>query len=224
MIWDGPKTRSGKRLWYGLLKGTPFDRLAATAAAPDGARHDVPFAVGDDWIKYFRKRQPDFDISTIGYREFEQLFQQSHSQYNAVIGIDNPDLSTFRNADGKMITWHGLADRLIFPQGTVDYYRRVEAVMGGAHATDQFYRLFLAPGADHCSGGTGPVPTDPAAAVVDWVEHGHAPDTLPATMTNAHGQKITRNLCRYPQASHYTGHGDPNSAANYSCVPPTRSH
>jgi hypothetical protein len=221
-IWDGAKTRAGKRLWYGLLRGTPFGGLAATAAAPDGTRHGLPFPIADNWTKYFLQRQPDFDTSTIGYRQFERLFRQSQADYHAVIGTDDPDLSAFRDAGGKMITWHGLADQFIFAQGTVDYRQRVEADMGGARATDRFYRLFLAPGAEHCFGGTGPVPTDPLAAVVDWVEHGHAPDTLPAATTKSDGQTITRNLCRYPLVSHYTGHGDPNSADSYKCVRPTR--
>jgi hypothetical protein len=216
-IWDGPITPAGTQLWYGLLKGTRFDLLAATTPGQDGTLHGVPFPIADDWVKYFLKRQPDFDTSTIGYSEFEQLFRQSQAQYNAVIGTDNPDLSAFRDAGGKMITWHGLADQLVFPQGTVDYRRRVEAVMGGAGATDQFYRVFLAPGADHCFGGTGPVPIDPLAALVDWVENGHAPDTLPATTANRAGRTITRNLCLYPLLPHYTSHGDPNSAASYTC-------
>jgi Tannase and feruloyl esterase len=33
-----------------------------------------------------------------------------------------------------------------------------------------FYRLLLAPGVGHCMGGSGPVPTDPLAAVVAWVK------------------------------------------------------
>jgi Tannase and feruloyl esterase len=217
-IWQGPTTASGQHLWYGPLAGTPLEGLAATAPSPDGTRHGAPFPVADSWIKYFLKRQPDFDTTTVDYGEFERLFQQSQGQYNAIIGTDNPDLSAFRNAGGKMITWHGLADRLIFAQGTVDYRQRVEVVMGGAGATNQFYRVFLAPGADHCSGGTGAVPTNPLAAVVDWVEHGHAPDTLPAATTGAAGHLHTRNLCHYPQLSHYSGHGDPHSAASYVCA------
>ncbi|MBV9650895.1 MAG: tannase/feruloyl esterase family alpha/beta hydrolase [Pseudonocardiales bacterium] len=217
-IWQGPTSHEGQHLWYGPLKGTPLDGLAATAAGPDGTRHGAPFAVAADWIKYFLKRRPGFDTSSIGYGEFEQLFQQSGTQYHAVIGTDNPDLSAFRDAGGKMITWHGLADRLISPQGTIDYRRRVEAAMGGTGATDQFYRVFLAPGVDHCSGGTGSVPTDPLAAVVDWVEHGHAPETLPAATTSTAGRPVTRNLCSYPQLSHYIGHGDPDSAGSYTCA------
>jgi feruloyl esterase len=200
-IWDGPRTRSGRQLWYGLPRGAPFTWLAATAKAPFGKRHGAPFPVAEDWIRYFLKQQPGFDTSSIGYPEFEQLFQQSRARYDASIGTDAPDLSAFRAAGGKMITWHGLADRVVFPGGTVDYRRRVEADMGGAHATDEFYRVFLAPGADHCSGGTGPVPTDPLGALVDWVEHGHAPDTLPAATTDAQRRKITRDLCRYPETA-----------------------
>jgi feruloyl esterase len=220
MIWDGPRSPDGKRLWYGLPRGTPFDPLATTVASPEGTRHGVLFPIADDWIRYFVKRQPSFDPSTIGYRDFERLFEQSHDEYGDVVGTGDPDLSGFRDAGGRMITWHGLADRLIPFQDTVDYRRRVEDRMGGTRATDRFWRVFLAPGADHCGSGAGPAPTDPLAAVVDWVEKGHAPDALPAAMTTAEGRTITRNLCRYPLVSRYTGHGDPAAAASFRCVTP----
>lgn len=73
------------------------------------------------------------------------------------------------------------------------------------------------PGAGHCSGGTGPTPTDPLAAVVAWVEHGHAPDTLPAAMTNAYRRKITSNLCRYPQTAHSSTPGTLHRPATPDC-------
>ncbi|MER7006111.1 tannase/feruloyl esterase family alpha/beta hydrolase [Dactylosporangium sp. NPDC000555] len=198
-IWDGPRSTSGSQLWYGLLRGTPFTPLAGTASSPFGPAHGAPFSVADNWIKYFLEQRPDLDTSTIGRFEFERLFQQSRTRYHGIMGTDDPDLSAFRAAGGKLITWHGLADRVVFPQGTIEYRRRVEASMGGAEATDRFYRLFLAPGLGHCSGGAGPAPTEPLAALVDWVEHGRAPDTLPATARNAMGRKTATDLCRYPQ-------------------------
>jgi feruloyl esterase len=216
-IWDGPRTTSGEQLWHGLLPGTPFSWLAATTKPPLRPRHGAPFAVAQDWIRYFVKQQPGFDTSTVGYSEFERLFRQSHARYSRVIGTDDPDLSAFRAAGGKMITWHGLADQVIFPQDTVDYRRRVEAAMGGPQATDRFYRVFLAPGAGHCSGGTGPTPTGPLAALVAWVEHGHAPDTLPAATTNAYRRKVTSNLCRYPQTAHSSTPGTLHSPATPDC-------
>jgi hypothetical protein len=34
----------------------------------------------------------------------------------------------FELQKGEMITWHGLADNLIFPNGTVQYYKRMTAM------------------------------------------------------------------------------------------------
>lgn len=215
-IWDGPTSTSGRQLWYGLLRGTPFTPLAATAKPPFGSRHGAPFPIAENWIRYFLLQQPDYATSNIDHVEFERLVQWSRARYNAVIGTDNPDLSAFRAAGGKLITWHGLADRIVFPQGTIDYRRRVEGHMGDARAIDRFYRVFLAPGVGHCYGGHGPVPTDPLTALTAWVEHGHAPDTLPAATTGTGGRKITTSLCRYPQITHRSN-GTTDGAAGADC-------
>lgn len=44
---------------------------------------------------------------------------------------------------------HGLADELIFPNGSSNYYERVLELDPKAH---DFYRLFEAPGVAHCAG------------------------------------------------------------------------
>jgi hypothetical protein len=217
-IWQGPTTLDGRPLWYGLTKGASFDGLAGTTTATDGSTQGAPFPIADTWIRYFLKQQPSFDTSTITYAQFVGLFRQSQAEYNDIIGTDDPNLTAFKNAGGKMITWHGLADSLIFPQGTVNYVQRVQATMGGVRDVNAFYRVFLAPGVGHCGTGNGPVPTDPLAAVVNWVEKGKAPATLPAATTDSTGATVTRNLCPYPQVSRYIGHGDPRSAASYRCT------
>jgi hypothetical protein len=183
-IWEGAPQ------WFGLSRGTSFAGLANTVTSPD------------------------FDISTITYRDFDRLIRQSQRQYGSILGTDNPDLSAFRDSGGKMITWHGTVDSLIPYQGTVDYRERVERAMGGASKVDNFYRVFIAPGLDHCFGGPGAYPVDPLGAVVDWVEKGRAPDTLLARSPDG---LSTRNLCRYPLVSRYNGHGDPKSADSYTC-------
>ncbi|WP_369033971.1 tannase/feruloyl esterase family alpha/beta hydrolase [Streptomyces adonidis] len=217
-IWQGP-TLGGLPLWYGVPKGAPIDQLAGTTTAADGSSVGVPFPISDAWIRYFLKKQPSFDTATITYTQFAALFAQSQAEYNRIIGTDNPDLTAFRNANGKMITWHGSADPLIFSQGTENYYQRVRAATGGASRTDSFYRLFLAPGVGHCGlTSNGPIPTDALGAVVNWVEKGQAPATLPAAIVDSAGTPITRNLCPYPQVARYNGTGDPNSAANYQCA------
>ncbi|MFI5711129.1 tannase/feruloyl esterase family alpha/beta hydrolase [Kribbella sp. NPDC051620] len=201
-IWDGPRG-----LWYGLTRGSSFDGLAATA---DGKA--VPFVVPDSWVRDFLKLDPAFDTSKLTYRQYAKLFRQSQAQYNQVIGSDDPDLSAFRRSGGKLLSWHGLSDALIPALGTVDYRKRVEREMGGSARVNDFYRLFLAPGAGHCGGGI--TPTDPLASLVKWVEQGQAPATLPAASLDGTEH---RDLCAYPSVSKYKGYGDPKQASSYRC-------
>jgi hypothetical protein len=71
-----------------------------------------------------------------------------------------------------------LADQLIFPQGSTNYYQRVEAFNGRKGNTKDFARLFLAPGVAHCAGGPGPQPDNPLNALMAWVEQHQAPKEL----------------------------------------------
>ncbi|MFI6739321.1 tannase/feruloyl esterase family alpha/beta hydrolase [Nonomuraea sp. NPDC050451] len=219
-IWAGPHTPSGRKLWAGIPIGAGFD-LAGTRVDDNGDRVGAPFPVPAAWVATFLKRQPSYDLTTITYAEFAKLFEQSQTEYDAIIGTDDPGLSAFRRSGGKLLTWHGAADQLIPAQGTVDYRRRVELAMGGASRVDDFYRLFLAPGVAHCAGdtSTGPKPTDALGALTAWVEQGKAPQTLHAAITDSSGKTVTRDLCRYPLVSRYSGHGDPAVAGSYYCAP-----
>ncbi|MFC8381740.1 tannase/feruloyl esterase family alpha/beta hydrolase [Nocardia sp. NPDC057272] len=215
-IWEGPRSSSGEQLWYGLPIGAAFDYLAAVTTDASGT-HGAPFPVPAAWVSTFVEKQPTFDTSKLTTRQFEDIFQRARAEYDTVIGSREEDLSAFRDAGGKLLTVHGDADQLIPTPGTVDYRKRVEDKMGGADKVDDFYRLFLAPGTTHCglSGGKA----DDLAALVAWVENGKAPDTLTATLTNATGQPLVRELCRYPLISRYTGQGDTAATDSFHCGP-----
>ncbi|MFD0730244.1 tannase/feruloyl esterase family alpha/beta hydrolase [Planotetraspora mira] len=208
-IWAGPVSPGGEKLWYGPNKGASFSYLAQVG---------VPFFVADSWVKYFVEKDPQFDTTTLTYGRFAQIFRQSQRDFNDVIGTDDPDLSAFRKAGGKLLSWHGQADALVPTQGSVDYRERVDRLMGGDKKVDDFYRLFLFPGVTHCGGGPGAQPTDALGALVKWVEKGQAPATLAAATTGADGRPVTRDVCRYPQVARYTGHGDPATASSYRCA------
>ncbi|MFI6063347.1 DUF6351 family protein [Streptomyces sp. NPDC051286] len=220
-IWDGPRTTSGKKLWSGVPIGADlkFPFLAGTLPDANGDLKGAAFPVPAFWVASWLKKQPSFDVSTITYSQFTELFRQSQAEYDEVIGTDDPDLSAFRKSGGKLLTWHGQQDQLIPTQGTVSYREQVERKMGGTKRVDDFYRLFLAPGTAHC-GLNGQ--TDDLGALRAWVEHGKAPRTLTAKLTNSSGEQVTRDLCAYPQVSRYTGHGDPAAAGSFRCVPPSR--
>jgi feruloyl esterase len=214
-IWDGPKRQDGSFLWYGLERGGDFMGLSGTAGTPLAPR---PNPITLEWWRYFLKQDPRWDPLTLTAGGYEQAWAQSVEQFSAVIATDNPDLGAFRDRGGKIVMWHGLADPLIYPRGSVDYYTRVQQAMGGAEAAARFVRLFLAPGVGHCGGGAGPAPSGQFEAVVRWVEDGRAPDTLDAVTRNAAGAVTrARVLCPYPRVAHYKGSGSTDDAKNFEC-------
>jgi hypothetical protein len=131
---------------------------------------------------------------------------------------DDPNLAAFRDRGGKLVLWHGWNDQLIVPEGTIDYYDRVTNELGGGYEhTQEFARLFMAPGVAHCAGGAGPQPQGLFQAVVDWVETGRAPDTILASKPIEGGTQ-TRPLCPYPAQARWTGAGSSDDAASFVCV------
>lgn len=44
-------------------------------------------------------------------------------------------------------------------------------------------------------------------AMVDWVEKGITPETLPAVGENKYGVRLERDICMYPRVQHYVGGG-----------------
>ena len=204
---------------YALNLGASLIALANNTISVNGTRSGLPFFVNDAWIKYFVKKDPKFDTTTIGFSAFQEIFNQSQQEYGNIIGSYNPDLSAFQAAGGKAIVWHGLADQLIFPADTIAYHQNVQKAIGNVSTTAGFYRTFLAPGVDHCGAGPGPgpVPTDPLAAIVAWVEQGKAPDVLKAQKVKADGTVLARDICAFPLRSRYRS-GDVNLASSYVCA------
>jgi feruloyl esterase len=130
--------------------------------------------------------------------------------------------------------YHGWNDTAISAGNAVNYYSSVLDKMG--QKQDDWIRLFMAPGMQHCGGGPGadsfgvtpglaPVERDASrnlsAALERWVEEGAAPGAIVATKykaaSPASGVSFTRPLCPYPQAARYKGSGDQSDAASFVC-------
>src|SRR5204862_7945914 len=163
-------------------RGTPLNFLAGSN----------PFPIATAHFQYWIHRNPAFDWRGLSAEDFAADFGTSRNEFHDVIGTDDPRLDAFRKRGGRMIIWHGEADPLIFPRGTINYVERVFAANGGAKRVDDSIRLFLAPGVGHCGGGDGPAPVGVFDAVVDWVEKGGAPKTLQASRKRPDGTTLTR--------------------------------
>lgn len=213
-IWEGPHTYDGKFMWYGQTRGTRLTELAGTNGSPlTGA----PFMISLEWVRYFLVLNPEWDIKSLTWAEFEQLFNQSVDQYTDVIGTEDTDLSRFRDHGGKLIIMHGLADQLVAPQGTIAYFNKMNQRMGGINVASRFARLYLVPGVDHSLFGAGPTPVGQFDALVRWVEEGRAPYRIIAELKDEEGKIIrTRPLFPYPSIAVYSGEGDPDKAENYN--------
>ena len=153
----------GSFLWYGAARGSDLSALSGSRGTP---LQPQAMSITLDWFKYFLAQNPGFDWTSVTRAGYERLWEQSTEQFGIVIGTDNPDLTAFRDRGGKVIVWHGWADQLITPSGTIDYYDRVNAEMGGAKSTERFVRLFMAPGVAHCAGGDGPQPSGQLEALM----------------------------------------------------------
>src|SRR5215813_10906628 len=211
-IWDGPHNAKGRKVWFGLDRGTALGGLNGTN----------PFALG---VTQFHWDEHDltFDWRNVSLGQYPQVAEDGSRNIADVTDTFAP-LDRFRERGGRLLTFVGGNDQLIFPRGVINYYRLM-ASRYSRHGNEpdfenlqRFYRLFRAPGVGHCGGGAGPSPVDPFSALVNWVENGVAPQTLLAAGGSAAPPTgRTRPLCPYPQTAIYNGSGNINDAASFHC-------
>lgn len=170
---------------------------------------DAPSSFGTEYVQDMVLDDPnwnywDFNLSTI---------QIADKKRPGNATADFFDLSPFHNRGGKLIHYHGEADGLIPTGSSVYFYKQVlQKMVPKGVKLDDWYRFFLIPGMQHCTG----TPTDvdapwyiaganqagelgvPGAvhgvpgyrdgkhdallALMDWVEKGQAPDEVRLTL------------------------------------------
>lgn len=209
-IWDGPRNGDGKRIWFGLDRGTSINALNGT----------TPFALGVTQF-HWDMHDPTFDWTTVRMNTYAQVAQEG-SRNIADVTDTMGDLDAFRAAGGKLLTFVGANDQLIMPQGVLHYYRQMARRYGGPKDDDfsgvqRFYRLFRGPGVGHCAGGPGAQPQGLFDALVNWVENKVPPQTIAAQNSTGGVVTRTRPLCLYPQTAIYNGIGNPDEAASFQC-------
>jgi feruloyl esterase len=203
---------TGELIFPGLVPGgeTGWDMLTGTKPEPG--------SIDVGMFRFVAHEDPAWDWHTFNLDRETSLIDKKAGFIDAV----NPDLSAFRARGGKLLIYHGWndggSDGAISPLNTVNYYASVLARMGSSQ--QDWLRLFMVPGMEHCGGGPGPAQVNWMAALERWRESGIAPDRLIASRVSNNHVNMTRPICSYPAVAKYNGVGSTNDAANFACKAP----
>jgi feruloyl esterase len=230
LIYTGMTDARGRSIYPGFAKGSEL--------AWDWASGSRIHVLSEQFFRNMVLNDPNWDYYSLSMRD---ALERVKPVAAPAIDVSTPDLAGFRAAGGKLIHYHGWSDQRVPATASVKFYEEAAARMGGDRKVQEFYRLFMGPGMEHCNAGPGPnaigggygLPAsardpehDVVEALVHWVERGTAPAKLVATRyrDNQPDKGITaqRPWCPHPQVARLKGKADPSLAASYACVKPGR--
>jgi len=215
-IYSGPRNpRTGKVFFPGFEAGAeaaPGGWSAwITGPFPIAGAPTIQAFFGNQFFTYIVFEDPTFDFRSFNF-DTDVAFADAATA--GTINSTDPDLSRFRARGGKLLEWFGWDDPAIPPRSAINYFQSVVARSGQGEGalqqTQEFFRLFLAPGVLHCGGGPGPNAFEVLAPLVQWAERGDAPERITATKyigdNPANGVAMTRPLCP-PEVRRVQGQG-----------------
>jgi feruloyl esterase len=215
-VYEGARNpRTGEQIYTGWPRGSEaFGDYALASWRQYLIDPGEPSRIG--LFRYFLFHDPNWDVRTLDY-DRDLAYAEERLPHLPATGRD---LSAFKKRGNKLLMYGGWMDPVVPPQDTTAYYESVAKAMGGYDGIKGFFRLFMAPGMGHCSGGPGPNQFDALTALEQWVENGVAPNTLLATHSTNGKVDRSRPLCPYPQVARYKGAGSIDEAASFACVAP----
>jgi feruloyl esterase len=225
----------------------PKDPTSADPWPDDGTQNGGLWVLGNADLKVFaRHNDPNFSSrAIISFKAggpgqvtgFHSVIPQADvsealQQGRAGIGHFPENADRLIELNRRFLIWHDFSDEKLTPYTSINYYKALARRHGGYENLQKNVRLFMIPGAGHCSmSGIGPDNFDPLTAMENWVEKGEAPDALLAKLYDPKSPMIdpsktpmsTMPLCKFPEMAHYSGSGDVKDAANWTCPPGDKS-
>jgi feruloyl esterase len=191
--------------------------LGKTAPAqPPIASNGIAWIYGAGGIQYVFARDPTLDVTK--YRPEDH--KERVLEVSQLMDSTNPDLSRFRAHGGKLIILEHMADYAQSPYAGIRYFENVQRMLGKAE-TEDFARLYTAPGVDHVGSGA-PANVDMLSVLVDWEEKGQAPGDLEVIEQKVEAPSFATvralPLCRWPAWPHHSS-GPISASSSFSCTP-----
>ncbi|KAG9123974.1 hypothetical protein FRC07_013317 [Ceratobasidium sp. 392] len=192
----------------------------------------APFGPASDYFSYQVLNKTSITSLQINETELQRLTAIADATDPGQTNAIDQNLKPFFNRGGKLLQYHGFATPssqsnhgLVRSGSSLWYYERVRSYFKGADLGKN-YRLFMAPGVGHCSGGAGAdsfggpgqrsesqggagqsiffnAQNDMILATMEWVEKGVVPESIASAKyingNRTQGTAFTRLLCPYPQ-------------------------
>lgn len=224
-VYQGPHNPvTGQEIYPGLGIGTELGWGGATTGPG--------VSTADTFFKFMVFNDPNWNFETFN---FNSDVATTDAKFAITLDAVNPDLRAFKNRGGKILQSHLWSSTVHPAFRSIEYYDEVVSFMNAnEHATQQnvgpsvlesqhfiptqqFYRLFMAPGG---SGSKGPGTFDSLPYLERWVEQGIPPTSILASHFTNGVVDRTRPLCPYPAFEIYLGSGSTDDAANFVCSDP----
>lgn len=212
-IWDGIFDSKGRQVYISFPPSADFSDAATTYNSSTAKYEVAASGIGVQYINLFLNEVDSGTLSLDGvtYDTLRAWMLEGMQKFQDTLQTDWPDLEDFHNHGSKIIHFHGESDPSVPIDTSVIYHDAVRRTMypnmtvnASYEALHGWYKLFLIPGAAHCSPNSeqpnGPFPQDVLQSVIDWVEHGLAPTRLRAQVLDSTSKSTGTNetICAFP--------------------------
>lgn len=136
-IWSDYHTADGNLVYPGL-------EYSSEAQWDIWQLYGNPSVFDQAWEKYFLYDDVSWTIENFT----DQTAYDARRIDPGNATSDAFDISAYRDRGGKIIMYHGASDGYIPTRSSIDFYNKTKEAVGGD--VDDFYKLFLIPGMQHC--------------------------------------------------------------------------
>lgn len=220
-ILDGLHDDEGRRVYFSYTPSSAFTDAQTGYNAETGEWELSVTSFGASFVQVLLDLHEGEDLGSLDsvtYSTLRDWIRMGWSRYDEVLMTSWPDITPLRSTGGKVIHYHGESDDSIPTASSVRYYEAVRSVLNpgttyneSVEAMNDFYKLFLVPGAGHCRGNAyepnGPFPQTNLAVLIDWVENGVEPVTLNATVLQGEYLGQNQQICAWPLRPYWSNNG-----------------
>lgn len=211
-IYNGLHDSDGRRAYFWYQLGSEMSDAETQYDFASGEWEIDISELGGEWVaRGLQLLELDnlSSLENVTYNTLRDWMVEGWQRYEDVLQTTWPDFRPFEAAGGKIISYHGESDNSIPPASSVRFLESVRSIMysnltfqESTAALNDWYRLFLVPGASHCNTNSlqpnAPFPQTSLGSLIDWVEHKEIPSTLNSTVLSGAHMGDHQQLCAWP--------------------------